>query len=294
MAKRGPKKRSAAALFDSIRTNVENDAAGKTFSDAAVQTDQSEFESAAGANLSDAKLNKCLTLLAHANAKLDALGSSGSSRCQHECQAIGVQKIPMEPVKSLRELELLEENTKQKEFVASMMASIGQLHGRKRYTGKGGSVCLQIVDYFFDRQFLLQCSWTGTGRKHSEQEQVLRKIPFSKFESTIKLFHQTVLQSDPEYSFDECKAFLHRCLRNAKQRFEEIGGVRKPAARKRKLRDANEQEEEYEEEIVEDESGQSSLMYVEDIDQVGGSRGVWEIIDIKRCRERCHAVAGDA
>lgn len=277
MAKRVSKKRSAAALFDAIRTNAE-DAALKTFSDAATQTEQAVRETSANASdSSDAKLNKCLTLLAHANAKLDALGSAGSSGCKHECQAVGVKKIPMDPVKDLRELDLLEENSKKEEFVKSVIASIGQLHGRQRYVGKGGSVCLQIMDYFFDRHFLLECSWTGTGRKSSEQEQVVRKIPFSKFEGVIKLFYQTVLQSDPEFSMDECKSFLHRCLRNAKQRFEELGGTRKPAARKRKLRESNGQDEVNEEVIEQDENAELSVLYVQDVEQAEGTRKVWEV-----------------
>lgn len=157
-----------------------------------------------------------------------------------------------------------------------MVASIGQLHDGQRYTGKGGSVCLQIMDYFFDRQFLLKCSWTETRRKSSEQEQVSRRIPFGKFEGVIKLFYRIVLQSDPEFSLDECKAFLHRYLRNAKQRFEEQGGSRKPAARKRKLRESNGQEEVYEEDAVEGEG-----VYVENMDQEVESHKVWKVINIQ-------------
>lgn len=279
MAKRVPKKRNAAALFEAIqRTNAEKDAAVKTFCDVTTQTDQVEQDPHPKVlDSTESKLNKCLTLLAHANAKLDALGSAGSAQCNQECQAIGIKKIPMQPVKNVREMELLEENSKKEDFVKSVMVSIGQLHGRQRYTGRGGTVCLQIMDYFFDREFLLHCSWTGSGRKSADQEQVLRKIPFYKFEGVIKLFHQTVLQSDPEFSMDECKSFLHRCLRNAKQRLEEVGGPRKPAARKRKhLVEANEQEVEYEE-VVEEEAGESSVLYVEDMEPVDGARKIWTV-----------------
>nr|XP_029728471.1 uncharacterized protein LOC109428021 [Aedes albopictus] len=189
---------------------------------------------------------RILVLLAHANAKLDAIGSGSSADCKHECGSVALRNISFSPVKNLLDLEALEENCKRDEFVKENVATIGQIHGRQRYTARGGTVCLQIVDYFFDRQFLMQCSWTGTGRKHAEGDQVPRKIPFSRYERVINLFYQTVLHSDPEFSLDECRAFLHRCLRNAKQRLEELGGTRKPVARKRRqLQELNGQDEEY-------------------------------------------------
>lgn len=255
MAKRVPaKKRSAAALFETLQQeNVNIDrTAKKTFSDVATQTAREELIPPK-ADPTDSKLNKCLTLLAHANAKLDALGAAGPSQCKHEHQAVVLNKIILKPVKDLHDMEVLEENCKNEEFVKSIVASIGQLHGRQRYTGRGVTVCLQIMDYFFDRQFLLHCSWTGTGRKSADQEQVQRKVPFCKFEGVIDLFYQTILRSDPDFSMVDCKEFLHRCLRNSKQRFAEIGGTRKPTARKRKhLQESNYQDNEFKEDEEQD------------------------------------------
>lgn len=42
--------------------------------------------------------------------------------------------------------------------------------------------------------------------------------------------------SDPSFSLVQVQKFIHRCLRNAKQRFEEIKGTRAPVARKRRKR----------------------------------------------------------
>ncbi|XP_062533532.1 uncharacterized protein LOC134202542 [Armigeres subalbatus] len=242
------KKRSAAALFEALKQENLDEIAAVSFSkelkDSSTQTDQ--VAPTAETNNIDVKLNKMLALLAHANAKLDVIGSTGSAEHEHKCEAVALRKINLQPVKNLNDLESLEANCKSEDFVKASVASIGQLHGRQRYTTRGGTVCLQIIDYFFDRQFLVQCSWTGTGRKHIEDNQIPKKIPFSRYEKVINLFYQTVLHSDPEFSFDECKDFLHRCLRNAKQRLEELGGTRKPVARKRRqLLDANCQDVEY-------------------------------------------------
>nr|XP_029714062.1 uncharacterized protein LOC115258147 [Aedes albopictus] len=239
------KKRSAAALLEALKQETpEPRELEKEFKNSSTQTEQ--LAPAAEVSNTDMKLNKMLLLLAHANAKLDAIGSAGPSKCEHDCATVTLRKISLNPVKSLTELVALEENCKREEFVKAAVASIGQLHGRQRYTSRGATVCLQVVDYFFDREFLVHCSWTGTGRKLGENQQVPRKIPFQRYEKVIDLFYQTILHSDPEFTFDECKNFLHRCLRNAKQRLEELGGTRKPVARNRKqLRELNQQDEEY-------------------------------------------------
>lgn len=139
---------------------------------------------------------------------------------------------------------------------SSRKAFIGQLHGWQRYTSRCGTVCLQTIDYFFDRGFFLQCSWNGTCRKLRENKQVPRKIPFLRYEKVIDLYYQTVLYSDLEFSFDECKTFLYRYLRNAKQRLEEMRGTWKPVARKRKrLREMNDQDTEYLEDSVQENEG---------------------------------------
>lgn len=190
-------------------------------------------ESAEGNDNINHKLNKCLLLLSHVNAKVDALAEM---QCQQvkTLPNVKLAKINLQPVKSLADLEKLEENCREEDFIKTIIASLGRIHGRHRYTGRGATVSLQIVDYFFSRDFLLQCSWTGTGRTSGKDEIKKTKIPFMKFDKTINLFYQTVLHSDPSYTFTDCKSFLHRCLKNAKQRFAEVTGTRKPVSRKRK------------------------------------------------------------
>lgn len=78
----------------------------------------------------------------------------------------------------------------------------------------------------------MSCSWSGISR-NERNENVIFKIPFHKYEGIIRMFHKVVQFSDPTFSKVQCEQFLHRCLRNAKQRFEEIKGTRAPVARKR-------------------------------------------------------------
>ncbi|XP_058831046.1 uncharacterized protein LOC131689769 [Topomyia yanbarensis] len=195
---------------------------------------QTESEESTSLNDSiNTKLNKIFSMLSHLNTKVDALAAMP---CQHAKASPNgtLSKITLQPVQSLADLERLEENCRDENFVKITVTSIGRIHGRHRYTGRGATVSLQIIDYFFARGFLVQCSWTGSGRTSGKEEAKKQKIPFMKFDKTIDLFYQTVLHSDPTYTVIDCKAFLHRCLRNAKQRFDEVTGARKPVSRKRK------------------------------------------------------------
>ncbi|XP_053696245.1 uncharacterized protein LOC128743652 [Sabethes cyaneus] len=237
----------------------------------ATQTDVSDYESIVPTNM----LQTVIKLLSEMNAKIDAIAamqhkqtdntsnvdlqdnsdstpvkitrksSPTENKDKHDTIATMAHKparsasskerreVPsfnLTPVKSLIELQALENNANEESFVRTTIASIGQMHGKGRYINEGKTVCLQIIDRFFDRKFLLQCSWTGTSRGEGEH-----KVPFMQFEKTINLFFRTVLYSDPEFTLQDCKSFLHRCLRNATQRSNELG-KRKAVARKRKRR----------------------------------------------------------
>ncbi|XP_055526329.1 uncharacterized protein LOC129719027 [Wyeomyia smithii] len=183
------------------------------------------------------KVNKCLLLLSHVNTKLDALAAQlfqqpGTS--SNDPIKVKLVQSPLEPVKSLADMESLEDRCQDENFVKATVAWIGRIHGRNRFIKQGATVSLQIIDHFFAREFLLKCSWTGATRTSGDNEPKRQKIPFMKFNKTIGLFHHTVQYSDPEYSLDECKSFLHRYSKSSRQRFAEVSGMRKPVSRKRK------------------------------------------------------------
>lgn len=140
---------------------------------------------------------------------------SGSSRGPSTTPSL---KRTFKKVKSLKELETLEQKCHDPEFLQESIDYLGSIHGKSRYMGEGATVCLQLYDTFFDRRFMLSCSWTGSGKKQ-------KKIPFLRFEKVIELYFLAV-------SYER---FLHRCLRNATQRVKEVSG-KKPVSRKRKLR----------------------------------------------------------
>ena len=61
------------------------------------------------------------------------------------------------------------------------------------------------------------------------------KTQFVRFTKTLELFYRVVHHFDPSFSQEEANEFIHRCLRNVKQRCRELRG-KKPVSRKRKRR----------------------------------------------------------
>ncbi|XP_065072813.1 uncharacterized protein LOC135697141 [Ochlerotatus camptorhynchus] len=224
-------KDTAAALLEAIQQEGRDSLEKLEIQNSSTQTEPDE--SAGGIDSINTNLNKCLLLLSHVNTKVDALAAM---QCQQgkTTSSVKLAKINLQPVKSLADLESLEDSCRDEGFVKTTVASIGGIHGHHRYTGNGATVSLQIIDYFFSRHFLLKCSWTGTSRTSGKGETKKQKIPFMKFDKTINLFYQTVVYSDPNYTLSDCKIFLHRCLKNAKQRFTEVTGTRKSVSRKRR------------------------------------------------------------
>lgn len=181
-------------------------------------------------------------LVCRMNAKVDYLASNSRvPTASTSNQKVKLKKFSLSPVNSLDELKSLEENCKDEEFVMEAIRSIGRIFGKNQQTGNGATVCLRLVDSLFTREFLTKCSWTGLSRTRSEDGSIITKIGFQRFERVIDLFYQTVSYSDPVYPVEECNNFLRRCLQNAKQRFEEVKGIRNTSSRKRrkKIADVN-------------------------------------------------------
>ncbi|XP_065079715.1 uncharacterized protein LOC135702592 [Ochlerotatus camptorhynchus] len=184
-----------------------------------------------GQDTTKVQVTRCISLLSQLNAKVDVLAVQKPPPAEPS-NLIQLRKVTLTPVHCLDELESLEQNTSNEAFVESIVESLGSIHGKDRYFGDGWTVCLQIVDYFFDRQFLMGCSWTGTSRNKKNDDVIISKIAFHKYVKVIDLFYQVVIYSDPTFALTDCQRFLHRCLKNAKQRFEEIKGTRTSVARK--------------------------------------------------------------
>ncbi|XP_035773685.1 uncharacterized protein LOC118456741 isoform X1 [Anopheles albimanus] len=140
----------------------------------------------------------------------------------------------LKPVQCKEELDELEANAKDQHFRNEIVQAVGRIHGHDR-KGEGDTVCYQIVDYFFDRKFLTECSWYGRMSQRTKNGPGKRKIGLIGYGSTMKLFHACVHLSDETFTQTQSIKFIRRCLRYSATRAK-AKMVIKPAARRRNPR----------------------------------------------------------
>ncbi|CAH2983349.1 unnamed protein product [Chilo suppressalis] len=79
--------------------------------------------------------------------------------------------------------------------------------------GKKGEVCaFQLIDVFFSREFLVQCSWSGSARGAGS------KICIKIFQEVLGFFFELVHDCDPTYTVDKNNDFFKSIVKNAKKR----------------------------------------------------------------------------
>lgn len=116
-------------------------------------------------------------------------------------------------IKNLNDLENFEKNLsdlKLKDEYAK------KLHILCNKGGKGTSNAYYLIDHLFDREFLKECSWTGSSKKDSDTE----KVCFKAFQKTIQFFFDIVHNSDKTFTKADCEKFFKIVLKNARQRCE--------------------------------------------------------------------------
>ncbi|XP_050087030.1 uncharacterized protein LOC126572051 [Anopheles aquasalis] len=125
----------------------------------------------------------------------------------------------VKPIQSREELDELEEKAKDEEYRSEVAQAAGRIFGYGRI-GKGEVICYEMVDYFFDRKFLMECSWHGYNRVCVDGE-LRKKVGFINYANTIKLFHGCVSISDESFTESDCYNFVKvKMLRNTLRRVQ--------------------------------------------------------------------------
>lgn len=122
-------------------------------------------------------------------------------------------KNDFSPVNSEEKLKDLEEKLKDELFFNETVDKMSIICGK---TGKenGFDVSYKLIDYFIEREFLKECSWTGNTREGGST----KKIPLKFFINFRKCFLKTVFLADSDFSEQKCDIFLKRILKNSVQR----------------------------------------------------------------------------
>ncbi|XP_049886767.1 uncharacterized protein LOC126381311 [Pectinophora gossypiella] len=116
----------------------------------------------------------------------------------------------IKPASSRQELEKLEDFLKNECNFSSTVSAMNFICGTSGKS-KGLDSCYKLIDYFFTRDLLLFCSWTGTSRQND-------KIPLKYYYNTRKCFLCLVRKADNDFSEQECDKFFKTIIKNAKQR----------------------------------------------------------------------------
>ncbi|KAK4877028.1 hypothetical protein RN001_009534 [Aquatica leii] len=110
-----------------------------------------------------------------------------------------------------------------KKYTDHLKNSVGH-----RSANEIGDNCVFIMlDFFFTRELMTQCSWTGQTRSDE------KKIPFKDLKKVLSLMLD-VINELVEYSFGQLKNHISIQLRNSKSRVKEGGIIRQPATKRKK------------------------------------------------------------
>ncbi|XP_049530395.1 uncharacterized protein LOC125948425 isoform X11 [Anopheles darlingi] len=127
--------------------------------------------------------------------------------------------LPFTPVSCLFELEKLEEKAKDMHFVNYVKMQVNRIVGLDVEEGKGYSYCWRILDLFFTRFFMTQCTWSGRLNK-KPSDGVSKKIRFKDFNYMINLIHQAANYADPLFSRENAETVLKLAFKRAIRRFQ--------------------------------------------------------------------------
>lgn len=68
------------------------------------------------------------------------------------------------------------------------------------------------MDQFFNRDFLIKCSWAGGSRDED------RKIAFKSYKNIINAFFSIIHLADSNFSVTDCENFFKVVIKNARRR----------------------------------------------------------------------------
>ncbi|XP_055591668.1 uncharacterized protein LOC129743615 [Uranotaenia lowii] len=192
-------------------------------------------------NVVKRQMSTCISLLTTLSEKMDRLAQSNDPSARVVLPMPDPEEeIPFKPITNEQEMEALELKAADESFVQTVIRTMGKDYRPSDYLTRGRTVCLRLLDRFFDRKFLCLCSWTGSGRKSQtdreldNDKETIRKIPFNRYQKIHRMFYRVVFYADPTFSYDLCLKALHFSLRNSSKRATENKNLRLPVEKNRR------------------------------------------------------------
>lgn len=136
--------------------------------------------------------------------------TSQHTNAPHTPQHTGL--LPFSSITTMDQLEQFEQIAGTQEVATATLNYFAVMYGCHTYIGKGRTMAHRIIDSFFDRNFMINCSWTGASTSQ------VYKIELRKYTNIINLFFKVLKQSDSEITINDVHRFLQYCLRNSARR----------------------------------------------------------------------------
>ncbi|XP_058822792.1 uncharacterized protein LOC131684165 isoform X2 [Topomyia yanbarensis] len=130
------------------------------------------------------------------------------------------------PVSSVNDLEELEDNLNDNEYSRKMTMFMKNIVGVTGDDCNGQNTCYQLVDYFFNRTFMVECSWNGGSRDGTP------KCAIKRYTNILNLFFAIVRNANQGFSQTLLEKFFKSILKNSKKR-SQSKGLRQSSIHKR-------------------------------------------------------------
>lgn len=175
----------------------------------------------------DKKLNKLIEAVANMGTLISKENYQGT------LQSIGAigntsnfsSLLPINDQYTFNEFETMLRNKDNYQKFVTEMATYGGTSGDK----KGDRIAYGLVDQLFTRQFMTECSWTGSSKNQAS------KNTFSSATTFLDAFYDIINLADSRYSKNDAKDFFkEKILRNAKSRLLNLQQRDEPVKKRRR------------------------------------------------------------
>ncbi|XP_049533488.1 uncharacterized protein LOC125949996 isoform X2 [Anopheles darlingi] len=127
------------------------------------------------------------------------------------------------PARCKEDLDDLEAKAKDKQFVNLVAHTFAREFGYNRQ-GEGAQLFPLIIHYFFDKDFLMDCTWSGIHRETIKYmpQGTIPSTPIFIYSNLRELIHACVSISDETFTQAQCVAMLRANLRSSRMKLKRI------------------------------------------------------------------------
>ncbi|XP_055527985.1 uncharacterized protein LOC129720528 [Wyeomyia smithii] len=136
------------------------------------------------------------------------------------------QNFTFSPAASIEDIKQLEKNLTDETYTDKLMVFMHKVIGHTGDNCNGQNMCYALVDQFFERNVMLNCSWSGGSKSN------IPKFAMKDCKNISCVFFRIVHNGNPTFSKKLLEIFFKQVLRNSKTR-SQAKGLRQPTIHRR-------------------------------------------------------------